>query len=95
MRRWVLLLKEVKRLNLSQGSVEEKENVLKQPLAADDMNEIRKRISLVLYYHSVVGGKPMNFCEVFLQSQALEGITLSMVCIREMNAATGRDCLFC
>ncbi|CAN6710381.1 unnamed protein product [Malus baccata var. baccata] len=79
LRRWVLLLKEVERLKLSQGSVEEKENAPEQPVAADDTDEIRKRISLVLYYDSDVGGEPMNFHEVFLQSQALEGITLSMI----------------
>ncbi|BFG22559.1 hypothetical protein CerSpe_088330 [Prunus speciosa] len=79
LRRWVIMLREVERLKLSPGSVEEKDNAVEQPTASEDANDIRRRISLVLYYDSDVGGEPMTFREVFLQSQALEGITLSMI----------------
>ncbi|KAK2459110.1 hypothetical protein P8452_05605 [Trifolium repens] len=77
LRRWLVVLKEIE--NLSGASAEGKEKTLEQHLAVEDIKENPQRPSLVLYYDSDVGGVPLNFRDVFLQSQALEGITLSMI----------------
>lgn len=77
LRRWLVVLKEIE--NLSGASVEGKEKTLEQHLAVEDIKENPQRPSLVLYYDSDIGGEPLNFRDVFLQSQALEGITLSMI----------------
>lgn len=77
LRRWLVVLKEIE--NLSGASAEGKEKTLEQHLAVEDIKENPQRPSLVLYYDSDVGGEPLNFRDVFLQSQALEGITLSMI----------------
>ncbi|KAL6131354.1 hypothetical protein ACLB2K_069730 [Fragaria x ananassa] len=82
LRRWVVLLKEVERLKLSQAEVKESaaaEQSSGGGGASEDVSDIRRKISTVLYYDSDVGGEPMNFRDVFLMSQALEGITLSMI----------------
>lgn len=77
LRRWLVVLKEIE--NLSGASAEGKEKTLEQHLAVEDIKENPQRPSLVLYYDSDIGGEPLNFRDVFLQSQALEGITLSMI----------------
>lgn len=77
LRRWLVVLKEIE--NLAGASAEGKEKTLEQHLAVEDIKENPQRPSLVLYYDSDVGGEPLNFRDVFLQSQALEGITLSMI----------------
>lgn len=77
LRRWLFVLKEVEKL--SGLPHEDREKTLEQQFASDEAKDSPKRPPLVLYYDSDVGGEPMNFHDVFLQSQALEGITLSMI----------------
>nr|KYP75417.1 hypothetical protein KK1_008145 [Cajanus cajan] len=78
LRRWVAVLHEIQKL--SEASLAEgKERTLEQHLAVEEAKENPGRPSQILYYDSDVGGEPLNFRDVFLQSQALEGITLSMI----------------
>ncbi|KAL3839585.1 hypothetical protein ACJIZ3_024176 [Penstemon smallii] len=71
LRRWLVALKEIERLNEAVNT----ENL-------DTSNEPKDsptKPSVVLYYDPDLGGEPMNFRDVFLLSQALEGITLSLI----------------
>ncbi|OMP02713.1 hypothetical protein COLO4_10883 [Corchorus olitorius] len=77
LKRWLVALKEIE--NITGGSSEGGVKSLEQIIASEDAKENPKRPSMVLYYDSDIGGAPMNFREVFLQSQALEGITISMI----------------
>ncbi|OMO89859.1 hypothetical protein CCACVL1_07587 [Corchorus capsularis] len=77
LKRWLVALKEIE--NITGGSSEGGVKSLEQIIASEDARENPKRPSMVLYYDSDIGGAPMNFREVFLQSQALEGITISMI----------------
>ena len=77
LRRWLVVLKEIE--SLSGASAEGKERTLEEHLVVEDIKENPQRPSLVLYHDSDIGGEPLNFRDVFLQSQALEGITLSMI----------------
>ncbi|XP_026427010.1 centrosome-associated protein CEP250-like isoform X2 [Papaver somniferum] len=75
LRRWLVALKEIERI--SGDSLDEK------PTSSEpqDYNESRgspKRPTLVLYYDSDMV-EPVNFQDVFLHSQALEGMILSMI----------------
>ncbi|XP_010520157.1 PREDICTED: uncharacterized protein LOC104799368 [Tarenaya hassleriana] len=71
--RWLTVLKEIERA--SEGSVKDKETNPEQLAPTDE----GKRPSLVLYYDPDIVGEPLTFRDVFLQSQALEAITLSMI----------------
>ncbi|PWA89094.1 hypothetical protein CTI12_AA113230 [Artemisia annua] len=77
MRRWLAALKETEKL--SGGSLEDDEKNQELHLPSDESNDNMKKPSLVMYYDSDMVGDPMNFRDVFLYSQALEGITISMI----------------
>ncbi|KAJ9541080.1 hypothetical protein OSB04_027586 [Centaurea solstitialis] len=76
MRRWLAALRETDKL--SRGSLEDDEKN-QEHIPSEEMKDNMKKPSLVLYYDSDMVGDPMNFRDVFLYSQALEGITISMI----------------
>ncbi|XP_044509082.1 uncharacterized protein LOC123227974 isoform X2 [Mangifera indica] len=76
LRRWLVVLKEVEK---SSGSVSEDKEKVHEPHGTDQGKESPRKSAMLLYYDSDVGGEPLNFRDVFLHSQALEVITLSMI----------------
>ncbi|XP_065870362.1 uncharacterized protein [Euphorbia lathyris] len=74
LKRWLIVLAEVEKF--SAASSEDKQRTLEHHFIAEDGS---RKHSMVLYYDSDIGGEPMNFRDVFLQSQALECIILSMI----------------
>ncbi|XP_042028807.1 myosin-10-like [Salvia splendens] len=76
MRRWVAVLKEIE--NSSTLTFEEKETNNEHHLLHEEPKSPRRQ-SMVLYYDSDMGGEPLNFRDVFLYSQALEGISICMI----------------
>uniref|UniRef100_A0A5B7CAL5 Uncharacterized protein n=1 Tax=Davidia involucrata TaxID=16924 RepID=A0A5B7CAL5_DAVIN len=77
MRRWLAVLKEIEKL--SGASFNDNEKNPEQYHPSEESKDNQKKPSLVLYFDSDLGGEPMNFRDVFLYSQALEGITISMI----------------
>ncbi|KAI4331725.1 hypothetical protein MLD38_029880 [Melastoma candidum] len=74
LRRWLVALKEVQNASLVPPEIEKRscdQNF-------DDSKEMPRTIS-VYYNDPDGGGEPLNFQDVFLRSQALEGMTLSMI----------------
>ncbi|KAL6980448.1 hypothetical protein U1Q18_022086 [Sarracenia purpurea var. burkii] len=76
-KRWLTALKENEKLSVV--SLEDKVKNPQQNHASEEPKDNLKKPSLVLYYDPDLGGEPMNFLDVFLYSQALEGITISMI----------------
>ncbi|RZC82128.1 hypothetical protein C5167_044916 [Papaver somniferum] len=74
LQRWLIALKECDKL--SAGSAE---HATEQPSPSVESKDSPKSPSLVLYYDPELGGEPLNFHDVFLHSQALEGLTISMI----------------
>ncbi|KAL3645305.1 hypothetical protein CASFOL_010485 [Castilleja foliolosa] len=78
MRRWIAVLKEIEK---SSGGItfQDKDASTEQHQLLEEQKGSPKRQSMVLYYESDAGGEPMTFRDVFLHSQALEGISICMI----------------
>ncbi|THF99630.1 hypothetical protein TEA_009942 [Camellia sinensis var. sinensis] len=77
LRRWLVALKEVERISGDSAEISGKNS--EQLPISDESKDSPRKPTLVLYYDPDLGGEPMNFFDVFLHSEALEGMTLSMV----------------
>ncbi|KAI9387691.1 hypothetical protein POPTR_010G212900v4 [Populus trichocarpa] len=79
LRRWLVVLKQFNKP--SGGLSEDKQTSVEQNVGPDESkgSPRNRTLPMVLYYDSDVGGEPLTFWDIFLQSQALEGITTSMI----------------
>lgn len=77
LRTWLSVLFEIQKSSGSLGK--QKHNNLEQDIASNEPTDSPGRPSLVLFYDPDSEVEPMNFRDVFLYSQALEGIILSMI----------------
>ncbi|KAJ0557618.1 hypothetical protein HanIR_Chr07g0327171 [Helianthus annuus] len=77
LRRWVASLREIERFN--SGSAKNDEKSLDETYTSADKHDSPGKSDVALYYDQDLGVSPVNFRDVFLHSQALEGITMSMI----------------
>ncbi|CAL9056920.1 uncharacterized protein LOC135677222 [Musa acuminata AAA Group] len=73
--RWLFALEEIERMH--GNSVDHKSH--ERSLSSEESYSSPRDVSLNLYFDSDMGVESMYFRDVFLYSQALEGITLSMI----------------
>ncbi|OIV90493.1 hypothetical protein TanjilG_32710 [Lupinus angustifolius] len=78
LRRWLVALKEVERLTSPTTFDIDPKEPEDHPLL-DDFKDSPHKPTLVYYVDHDVAGEPKSFRDVFLHSQALEGITLSLI----------------
>ncbi|XP_075087183.1 uncharacterized protein LOC107825489 isoform X1 [Nicotiana tabacum] len=79
LRRWLVALKEIERLSLPVSEPVSSPTSIDSIYTTDDSKNSPREPTLVLYYDPDLGGEPLNFRDVFLSSQALEGMILSMI----------------
>ncbi|KAL3536347.1 hypothetical protein ACH5RR_004808 [Cinchona calisaya] len=75
LRRWLVALKEIERLygcDIDHGGTQ-------RDAEGSESKDSPKNPTVALFYDPDLGGEPLNFRDVFLHSQALEGVTLSMI----------------
>ncbi|KAD5961781.1 hypothetical protein E3N88_13254 [Mikania micrantha] len=77
LRRWLVSLREIE--SLTAGLAENDGKILNETYTSIDKNDSPGKSDVVLYYDQDLGVSPVNFLDVFLHSQALEGITVSMI----------------
>ncbi|CAH9123036.1 unnamed protein product [Cuscuta epithymum] len=76
LRRWLVALKEIERLH---GAKAEAGKNIESVDISISKKDLPKEPTMVLYHDPDLGGEPMNFKDLFLRSQALEGIVLSVI----------------
>ncbi|TQD88743.1 hypothetical protein C1H46_025703 [Malus baccata] len=77
LRRWLVSLKEIERLSTLYNARSGKGS--QDHLKSDESADSPRKPTLVYYVDSDAGDEPKTFRDVFLHSQALEGMTLSMI----------------
>ncbi|KAJ0259648.1 Centrosomal protein of 135 kDa-like protein [Hirschfeldia incana] len=73
LRRWLVSLREVERI-MSCDSLDQSNQV-----SSEEAKDSPKNLSTVYYVDTGLPGEPMTFRDVFLHSEALEGMVLSMI----------------
>lgn len=77
MKRWLIALKGSE--NSSGITFDDKNKTAEQHQPLEDQKGSPRKQPMVLYYDPDMGGDPLTFRDVFLCSQALEGISISMI----------------